>query len=513
MSSAARSTRFAVLCGILAAALTVAASEVAALFIGSSTSPLFAVGSWVIDLTPGWLKDAVVAAFGTADKIVLFICLGILLVLLAALIGVLEYRRPPWGSVGLAVIAGIAMVAVLTRSGAGALSPLPTLIGAGVGVWALRTGIRRLHAWQDGPAPDARGVDRRSFLVFASVSAAAAVIAGTGARLVNGASTAVNSVRDALKLPRPATPAAAVPAGAELGIEGLSPYVTPNADFYRIDTALAVPSLDPSDWKLRVYGMVDHEYELSWKELLELPMTEHMLTLACVSNEVGGDLIGNALWLGYPLRELLKRAGPKAGADMVLSRSSDGFTASTPLDVLQDEGTDALLAIGMNGEPLPLEHGFPARLVVPGLYGYVSATKWVTELKVTTFAADQGYWTDKGWTARGPVKTESRIDTPRSGGSVRPGRVAVAGVAWAQHTGIAKVEVQVDDGSWEAATLADSVSADTWRQWVYPWDARAGRHTLRVRATDASGYTQTGATAPPAPDGATGWHEVTLTVA
>jgi molybdopterin-dependent oxidoreductase-like protein protein/Big-like domain-containing protein len=238
-----------------------------------------------------------------------------------------------------------------------------------------------------------------------------------------------------------------------------------------------------------------------------------MLTLACVSNEVGGNLVGNALWLGYPIRELLKKAGPQAGADMVLSRSSDGFTAGTPLDVLTDDNTEALLAVGMNGKPLPLEHGFPVRMVVPGLYGYVSATKWVVDLTVTKFSKAIGYWTDKGWSARGPVKTASRIDTPQDGASIKTGTRAIAGVAWDQHTGISKVEVRVDNGQWQQAKLADSVSADTWRQWVLEWDAPKGSHTIQVRATNADGQTQTSVQAPPAPNGSTGWHTINVTAA
>jgi DMSO/TMAO reductase YedYZ molybdopterin-dependent catalytic subunit len=225
-----------------------------------------------------------------------------------------------------------------------------------------------------------------------------------------------------------------------------------------------------------------------------------------VSNEVGGELIGNAVWLGYPIRELLARAAPTADADMVLSRSVDGFTASTPLEVLQDE-REAILALGMNGEPLPLEHGFPVRMVVPGLYGYVSATKWVVELEVTRFDRARAYWSDRGWSERGPIKISSRIDVPRSGQGLDAGTVTVAGVAWHQHTGIEAVEVQVDDGEWRDATLATAISVDTWVQWHYDWDAEPGQHTLRVRAISTDGEVQTAERAPVAPDGATGLHE------
>jgi DMSO/TMAO reductase YedYZ molybdopterin-dependent catalytic subunit len=303
-----------------------------------------------------------------------------------------------------------------------------------------------------------------------------------------------------------------IPAGAELGLDGLAPYVTPNDSFYRIDTALQVPQVEAASWSIKVTGMVEQEIELSWDELLALPLEEHVVTLACVSNEVGGELIGNAVWLGYPIRELLARAKPTAGADMVLSRSTDGFTAGTPLEALQDADRVGILAVGMNGAPLPVEHGYPVRMVVAGLYGYVSATKWVVELNVTRFADAEGYWTPRGWTALGPIKTESRIDVPRAGASVSSGTVPVAGVAWAQHTGIEKVEVRIDDADWAEARLADSAGIDTWVQWVYEWQAQPGSHTIAVRATDRSGYTQTSDEAPPAPDGATGWDTVGVSV-
>jgi DMSO/TMAO reductase YedYZ molybdopterin-dependent catalytic subunit len=322
----------------------------------------------------------------------------------------------------------------------------------------------------------------------------------------------VQAVRDAIRLPAAASTAPPVPGGAELGIDGLDAYVTPNETFYRIDTALRVPQVDPRDWSLTVTGLVDEPFTLTWDDLLALPLQEHHVTLACVSNAVGGNLIGNALWLGYPVRELLARARPRAGADMVLSRSTDGFTAGTPLEVLLEDDRQCLLAIGMNGEPLPPEHGFPARLVVPGLYGYVSATKWVTELKVTRFADDEAYWTPRGWSALGPIKLSSRIDVPRPGDDLPTGTVTVAGVAWAQHTGISRVEVRVDGGAWVAAELADTVGPDTWRQWRYDWDAAPGEHVVAVRATDADGVVQVEAEAPPAPDGATGWHTIPLTI-
>ena len=301
-------------------------------------------------------------------------------------------------------------------------------------------------------------------------------------------------------------------AGATIDVPGISPFVTPNADFYRIDTALQVPSINPDKWRLKVTGMVEKEVSLSFAELLAKPLEEHLATLTCVSNDVGGDLIGNALWLGYPIRNLLAQAVPTAGADMVLSTSIDGFTAGTPLSVLQDTGTNAMLAVGMNGTALPLEHGFPVRMVVPGLYGYVSATKWVVELKVTKFSEDQGYWTPRGWDAKGPIKLASRIDTPLTGAAISAGTIAIAGVAWEQHVGVKTVEVQVDDGPWVEASLADSISPDTWRQWVYRWPAGKGSHRIRVRATDATGNTQRQTRQAPAPNGSEGWHSITVNV-
>jgi DMSO/TMAO reductase YedYZ molybdopterin-dependent catalytic subunit len=315
--------------------------------------------------------------------------------------------------------------------------------------------------------------------------------------------------RQAVSLPV-LTPAP-LPAGTSVDVEGVVPFRVPNPDFYRIDTALVVPRITAQEWSLRIHGMVEREVTLDFATLMGSDLVERDLTLCCVSNEVGGDLIGNALWLGLPIGPLLAQAGPSADADMVLSSSADGWTASTPLDVLTD-GRDALLAIGMNGEPLPIEHGFPVRMVVPGLYGFVSATKWVVDLKVTRFDRDQGYWTSRGWSARGPVKTESRIDVPRAGARVPAGRVAVAGVAWAQHRGIDAVQVRVDEGEWQAARLAEVPSVDTWRQWVLAWDATPGQHRLQVRATDGAGEVQTGDQAPVAPDGATGWHTVDVVV-
>ncbi|MFJ6171341.1 molybdopterin-dependent oxidoreductase [Curtobacterium sp. NPDC092190] len=509
-----RPALLAAVCGVIAIAAFLAVAELGALLLGGAGSPLVAVGSAVIDLAPPAAKDLMVGLFGTGDKVALFVLMAVVTAAVSAGAGVLERARPPFGALVLAAGAVLALVAVTTRSGSGTWDGAPTVLGVAAAIVVLRVLLRHLRRWEAATAvpsasPRPAATERRTFLVWSATTAVAAIVVGGASRAGTAAVQATAAARRAVRLPRAATIAPVVPGGASLDVDGITPYVTPNADFYRIDTALRVPSVDPADWSLRIHGAVDREVELTWDELLALPLQEHMATLSCVSNEVGGDLIGNALWLGYPIRELLARAGVQDGADMVLSRSIDGFSAGTPLDVLQDEGTAALLAIGMNGEPLPAEHGFPVRMVVPGLFGYVSATKWVTELEVTRFADAQGYWTPRGWSERGPVKLESRIDTPRGGASLTAGQqVAVAGVAWQPHTGVKAVQVRIDDGAWQDAMLADSVSADTWRQWVYRWTPDAGSHTIRVRAVSADGQVQTSVERPPAPNGATGWHTV-----
>jgi DMSO/TMAO reductase YedYZ molybdopterin-dependent catalytic subunit len=499
------------LVGIVAGALTLG---VATLLAGLETrtglatgtpSPVIAVGGVFVDHTPPWLKNFAVSTFGTHDKLALFVGMAVVLTAFCAVIGVLGAQRHTAGLVAFVVVGAVGALAVASRPHSGSLDILPTVIGIAAGLWALSA------LWQQG-ARGAAGtsIDRRRFLVGgAGVAAAAATAAAIGQSLGQRATQAAES-RSAITLPKAAKPVV-VPAGAQLDVKGVTPYVMPNEDFYRIDTALVVPQLDTAGWSLKVHGMVDQEVTIDWATLLTKPMQDALVTLMCVSNEVGGDLTGNAVWTGWPVRELLKMAGPKPGADMVLSTSSDGFTAGTPLSVLTDD-RNALIAIAMNGQPLPPEHGFPVRLVVPGLYGYVSATKWVTELKVTSFADDEGYWTPRGWSERGPVKTESRIDVPRGGDRVSAGTVAVAGIAWAQHRGIKAVEVRVDDGPWQAARLAEEPTVDSWRQWVLPWQAVTGSHTITVRATDAEGAVQTQSEAPPPPDGATGWHTITVNV-
>ncbi len=482
-----------------------------------TSSPLLAVASSFIDRTPGWLKDIAVSSFGTNDKIALFAGMAVVLALVCAVVGEIGAPRPgrprgrrTLGLVLFALVGVVGVAAVLSRAGASVLDIVPTVLGVVAGMLVLTWLWRRLGS-STGLSEDSAAPSRRAVVGYAGGLTIAGLLAVAAGRALSRAAEVVETARQALGLPRVAAPVS-VPAGAQQGHPGQAPYVTDNSEFYRIDTAPAEPIVDPETWRLRVWGMVEREVEITYADLVAEPMMEALVTLCCVSNWVGGPLVGNAVWTGWPIRELLSRAGVRPGADMVLSTSADGWTAGTPLEALTDD-RNALLAVGMNGEPLPVQHGFPVRMVVPGLYGYVSATKWVTELKVTTFEQDMGYWTDKGWSARGPIKTQSRIDVPREGEDVNAGQVVVAGVAWAQHRGVDGVQVQVDDGDWQDATLALEPSIDSWRQWSLVWQAEPGEHTLRVRATDTTGETQTEALAAPAPDGATGWHTVEVSVA
>ncbi|WP_280386190.1 molybdopterin-dependent oxidoreductase [Nocardia wallacei] len=548
-------------CGIVAAGLTLGVAELVAVPVGAGSAPLAAIGSTVVDRTPDRVREWAIDTFGTNDKLVLFVCMGVVAAAVAALAGRIERTDRPFGSAVLAVFGLVAAFVAANRPGASWTWALPSLVGVVLGIMVLRWSIRRCeqvapgrdgvparpraapgvggrprddvvaapgasratsagHAASgtrdsaDGPAASdvsAGALDRRQAvrgIVGVGILAAATGLAG---RLLGARVHSVSSERAAVQLPLPNVAAPPIDPAADLRIPGLTPYLTSNADFYRIDTALVVPQVSTDTWSLRIHGMVEREIRLGYADLMRRPAVERLVTLACVSNPIGGDLIGNARWLGYRLDELLAEARPHPDADMVLSRSVDGFTAGSPLATFID-GRDALLAVGMNGEPLPVAHGYPARLVVPGLYGYVSATKWVTELEITRFDRAQAYWTKRGWSAHGPIKTGTRIDTPRSGARVSGGRVVVAGVAWAQHRGIRAVEVQIDDGPWESARLAAEPTIDTWRQWSYDWAATPGPHTLRARSTDATGRTQTSEVRDVIPDGATGYPTVSVRV-
>ncbi|MER7397647.1 sulfite oxidase, partial [Streptomyces sp. NPDC000151] len=402
---------------------------------------------------------------------------------------------------------------------------LPSLVGAAAGSGLLYWFAGRLSARTapepapaDGPAAgEGKGWDRRGFLLAASAAAAASTGAGVLGRTLNGAGSHALASRSHVVLPPPASPAAPIPRGAGLRIAGLGPFVTPSKDFYRIDTALLVPKVDATTWRLRIHGKgVTAPLTLTFDDLLHRDLIERDITLACVSNEVGGSLVGNARWIGVRLAELLRECGvrpPSRGgpADQLVARSVDGMTIGSPVEDVMD-GRDAMLALGMNGRPLPFEHGFPVRMVVPGLYGYVSACKWIEDIELTTFDAYDAYWVERAWAPKAPVKTQSRIDTPQPAARPRAGTVMIAGVAWAQHRGIDRVEVRVDDGPWQRAELASEDTRDTWRQWSLPWRAAPGTHTLTVRATDRTGKTQPAHRTPPAPDGATGHHSVVVSV-
>jgi DMSO/TMAO reductase YedYZ molybdopterin-dependent catalytic subunit len=485
--------------GLTAAAAALAVAELVAVVTGPSSAPLVAVGGVVVDNSPEPVTEFAISLFGVHDKTALLVGTLLLLAAFAAGLGALAVRRLWVGIAGLGLFTVIGVVAALTRHDAPVTAALPTLLGALAGGAAF-VALQRRSA-----EPLAA---RRDFLRVAGLALGGAAVLGLGSRWV-ATRRGVSEARRAVDLPVPADPAPRVPTGADLRIRDLASYVTGNDDFYRIDTALVVPQVDPDTWELRIHGRVRNPYTITFAELLARPMVERYITLCCVSNQVGGDLIGNARWLGLPVAELLAAAEPEPGADQVVSRSVDGWTCGTPTAVLTD-GRDALLAVAMNGEPLPTEHGFPVRMVTPGLYGYVSACKWITELELSSFDDYDAYWIPRGWAQQAPIKTQSRIDTPRSRAAA--GQVTVAGVAWAQHRGIERVEVQVDGGPWELAQLADAVSSDTWRQWSWPWQATPGTHQLAVRATDATGEVQPADPAPPAPDGATGWHTIDVEI-
>lgn len=507
--------------GLLAAAAGLAVAELAVVPLRAEARPVTAVGDAVIDSVPGAVERWAITVFGTADKLVLQLGVLILLAAYAAWLGVMAQggRRPgrALAVAGVLLFGGIGAAAAWTRPGAGAADGLPSLLGAlaAAGVLILLAG--RLARWAAADDDDLRAFDRRAFLRAAGVTAAASAGAGLLGRALSDDDAAAVASRDAVTLPAPDDPAAAVPRGGRLDVAGLSPFFTSNDGFYRIDTALTVPKIDATTWELTIHGKgVSRPLSISYRGLLRRELIERDITLACVSNEVGGTLIGNARWIGVRLADLLREAGvkpPSEGgpADQLIARSTDDMTIGSPVEAIMD-GRDALLAVGMNGEPLPFEHGFPVRMVVPGLYGYVSACKWLAELELTTFAAYDAYWVPRGWAAEAPVKTQSRIDTPTHGSTgLRAGNtVPVAGVAWAQHTGIERVQVRVDNGRWHTARLAAEDTTDTWRQWVWQWQPTAGSHTLQVRATDKSGYTQTSQETATAPDGATGWHTVSV---
>lgn len=517
--------------GALAAVAGIAVGHLVAALVSPASSPVLAVGSAVIDATPTPVKEWAVATFGNADKPILVGSVSVVTLLLAGGIGLLARRRLPLALALLVVLTGLAGTAALLQPTAASVDVLPGLAAAAVGVATLWWLVRLLSTapaagtaaasarTAGGPttlgetasvavAPGA--TPRRSFLLGAAgVTAGAAVAGALGQKLA--ANTTIPTAAD---LPAPQVRLNALPMGLEKRVRGLSPFRTPITSFYRVDTSLIIPRVDADSWSLEIDGEVDNPFSLTYSELLDLPMIERDITMTCVSNEVGGGYVSSARWLGVRVRDLLERAGVRSGVDQILSTSTSGFTISTPIQALTDD-RDALLAVAMNGQPLPPRHGFPARLVTPGLYGFVGSTKWLAQLTATTYAKDEAYWTERDWATDAPVLTQSRIDTPTGLQTVRAGRtVPIGGVAWAQGRGIKAVEVRVDDGDWMPATMGPDAGIDYWRQWYVMWKPEAGesRRTLTVRATDNTGAVQTEKKATPFPKGATGWHSVVVLV-
>lgn len=502
------------LAGVLAAAFGMAAAHLVASFGNPAASPVYAVGSAVIDATPTPVKEWAVRTFGTADKAILIGNVLVVTLVAAAVAGILARRRPAVGLAVLGVLVALAAAAALHRPDAEPVDVVPSLVAAVGGLlalwWmarALRTSAAAPEDTTAGPGEPRPWGSRRGFLIGSgALLVGGALAAGAGQWIVRARSRLGDIV-----LPRAARPLAPLPAGLEVGHPGISSFRTPNRSFYRVDTKLSVPIVDQDSWRLRVDGMVDHELRFSYDELRDLALEEHDITLTCVSNTVGGRLVGAARWLGVPVSTLLAMAVPSPRAEQVLSVDVDGFKISTPIDVLTD-GRPALVAIGMNGEVLPRAHGFPARLVTPGLYGFVGATKWLERLTVTTYADERAYWTRRGWATEAPIKLSSRIDTPRPLATVAAGRQAIGGVAWAQHNGVAAVEVRVDGGPWRPATLGPDAGIDSWRQWYVAWEAEPGQHMIAVRAVGKDGTVQTPVRAGSFPDGSSGIQEIVVMV-
>ncbi|MEC4018727.1 molybdopterin-dependent oxidoreductase [Streptomyces sp. H27-D2] len=569
------------LSGLLAGFAALASAELVSAAVRPESSPITAVGGAVIDRTPVELKDYAVRTFGNNDKLVLQLGILAVLALFAMFIGVLAALAPRFRrtcSAGVLLFGLVGALAAASRPDSGGADWVPSAVGAvgAAGVLYLLAGRLAWSAQAEapeadearapGPNPDpstgptpstapapstepaagrplaadsehspgapfmrpdgepaaprpaAGAFDRRGFVIAATAAAAASAGAGVLGRRLNASSGAEAAAsRKAVTLPAPDSRAAAIPRGSDLKTAGVSSFTTSNHDFYRVDTALVVPRVDATGWKLRIHGKgVPRDVSVNFQDLLRRELIERDITLTCVSNQVGGPYVGTARWIGVRLADLLREAGvkpPSKGgkADQLVARSVDGMTIGTPVEAVMD-GRDAMLAVGMNGEPLPFSHGFPVRMLVPGLYGYVSACKWLRDLELTTFDSYDPYWVKRSWAKEAPIKTQSRIDTPKPFSTPKAGSVPVGGVAWAQHKGIDRVEVRVDGGAWHTARLADEATTDTWRQWVWDWPATAGSHNLEVRATDREGYTQTDKRVGTVPDGATGWHSVVVDV-
>ncbi len=509
--------------GAVAVAVAIAVGEIVAGLVAGAPSLVVAIGSLVIDLQPAGAKDFVVSLFGTNDKLALNVVILVAALAIGGGLGLVARTRFATAAGAFGAFGAVALYASL-RLGTNSppLSLLTVVLAVAAALGTLRTlagpaDARLVPAGAGPTAPtDRRGHgsmpdwDRRRFLITSGSLAVGSVVVGSiGRALLQGAHS-----QEPVSASLPASGLSPAPLAPDtsLAVDGITPIVVPNDRFYRIDTALVVPRVNVATWSVTVKGMVDRAVTLTYEQLAALPIFEQYVTIACVSNEVGGDLVGNALWRGVHLREVLAMAGVKDGATQIVGRSVDGFTVGFPTEWAMDPSRDPMIALGMNGQPLPVEHGYPARLIVPGLYGYVSATKWLAEIELTTLEAFDAYWVPRGWAKEAPILTQSRIDVPHDGAGLTAGSVAIAGVAWAPDRGVSKVEIRIDDGEWQPATLSAAISKATWVQWRYGWDATAGEHTIEVRATDGSGQVQTADRTPPPPDGARGHHTIRVRV-
>ena len=503
------SVRAAAISGLAAGAAAIGLSELLAGLFSGAPSLINAIGQAVIGLQPAGAQQLVVELFGTADKLALSMAVAAVGLAIAAALGVLARQHESSSSIGFATFGLLGLLASLQQP---LVQPILAVLVSGAAVLSaiwVRDWLMRLSAAQLQTAEMPDWARRRFLGTSLAVGGAALLAGGVGRALLGSQEARTAAIPD---LPAPASSAPPLDPATSLAVEGISPIVVPARDFYRIDTQLLTPHLDVTSWQLLVSGMVDRELTFSYADLVAMPQVEEYVTLACVSNEVGGNLVGNARWSGVPLRDVLDRAGVQPGATQLVGRAFDNWTAGFPTAWLDDPKRVALIALGMNGEPLPAEHGYPARLIIPGLFGYVSNTKWLTNIELTRWETFDAYWIRLGWAKEGPILTQSRIDTPSPGRSLTAGTVPVAGVAWAPDRGISRVEVQVDDGPWNAAELSEPISAATWVQFLYRWPATPGSHRLRVRATDGTGALQDDRVTPPDPDGARGYHAVEVRV-
>jgi DMSO/TMAO reductase YedYZ molybdopterin-dependent catalytic subunit len=505
-----RAARFSAWAGVGGVFVAMGATELFAGISDAVPSAISAIGTYVIDISPAWLKTFAISAFGTADKAVLAIGIFLVSVVIGWFVGKASVDGPRPITIGFSIAGMVGVAAQLTQPGAVApLVAVSTVVAVSLGI-ATWFGIK---TWASGTSRDATDNDvvdmsrRRLIVGLAGATIVTAVAINVGRGRIRGRADAQ---RAALILPEPVEIQMDPTVANDFDLAGVSPIVMGNATFYRIDTALVIPTIDSEEWTLTIKGMVDNELVLTYDQIAAMPLVERYVTLACVSNEVGDNLVGNALWTGVFLRDLLDMAGVQAGAEQIVGRSIDGFTAGFPIAAALDD-RDALVAIGMNREILPASHGFPARLVVPGLYGYVSATKWLSEIELTTWDSFDGYWVPRGWAKEAPIKTQSRIDRPRHRAKIEAGPYTLGGVAWAPTKGIESVEVQIDDGPWMLAEVSEPLSESAWVQWKLDSELSVGKHVIAVRATDGTGFIQTRANVSPRPNGAEGWHTVEVT--